>query len=169
MMKKTISILLILVACGATAGESDGSWVDRYVDSIYSGEATITLIPAVRLTYPQGVAVSGAAFVNVRKIVTGTSNPRGFTALLFQIEPGYGGLKSGFGIGCVDSLGYLSGLKLSHYQTWTDFASLDTDEQYLGLDATLSGFLSSFTLGVYTGVNSEASDFLFSAGWGFGF
>lgn len=168
-MKKTISILLILVACGATAGESDGSWVDRYVDWIYSGEATATLVPGVRLTYPQGVAVSGAAFINVVKIVKGESNSRYFRGLLFQIEPGYGGLKSGVGVGGVDSLGYLGGLKLSHYRTWSDFAGLDSGEEYIGLDATLSGFLSSFTLGVYTGLDDEASDFLFSAGWGFGF
>ncbi len=168
-MKKMFAIFLLLVACGAAAGESDVSRVDRYLHSIYSGDATFTLVPAVRLTYPQGVAVSGAVFVNVRKMATGSHNPRGFTGLLLQVEPGYGGLKSGVGIGSVDSLGYLGGLKLSHYQTWTDFASLDSGEPYLGFDGTLSGFGSSFTLGVYAGMDDESSDYLFSAGWGFGF
>lgn len=145
-MKLTITMMIIVFGCLArsAAGESGRSWGKRYLESIYSGTAIVTLVPGIRLTYPQGVAVSGTAFVNARKIVTGASNPRGFTALLFQIEPGYGGLKSGVGIGGVDSLGYLSGLKLSHYQAWTDFASMGTGEQYVGLDAALSGFLSSF-------------------------
>lgn len=171
-MRIVVYAVILAFGLSFSLGESAAgtpAWADRYIRDIYDNNNTITMIPGLRLTYPQGVAVSAAAFFNVEKIVTGKANPRGVRGLLLQAEAGYGGVKYGVGVGSIDTIGYSSGLKLSHYRAWTDFASMDSGEQYIGLDATLSGFLSSFTLGVYTGVNDEASDFLCSAGWGFGF
>lgn len=173
-MKINRTFLLIpmfLILCTSASAKELPEWAKRYMEKNYSGNATVAWIPGLKLTYPQVASVSAAVFVNVMSLIHENryKKPEGFTGLLLQAEPGCGGIKSGLGLGSIDSIGYASGLKLSHYRTWKDFGSFEPGEDYIGFEATLSGFFASYSLGVYTGIDSEASNVLFSASFGIGF
>lgn len=136
---------------------------------------------SIRLSAPQIVSASwGVVFGTKKCFVTDDGGKDcSVEGLLFQIEPGLGGLKGSIGVARVSIDSQLKGmmdlpisaidLKASGVRTW----GLDTfaapGQTYLGIEADVNVQMVKFSVGLLKKLEGQGADLLLSGGVGVGF